>query len=453
MAEVGPPKKWRPVQESQRIAAIDAVRGLALLGIFLVNIRFFSMPFGSYMELAPPPEEGLVGAILHYSVKIFAESKFYPLFSMLFGMGLVMQFRRARQAGKPLVRAYSLRLVTLFLFGVVHAFGLWYGDILLLYSIVGAITLFLITFLRTPRNLIAIAAAIAFFAAVAGSGMGYLFLLNPPPTATETQPALVETDTADTSDSAYAELDPMPEPSPFEQLLEGWQTGEAAGPETPLWMEAETRAFRDGPWLQALIFRSILYASIVAFMLLGWGWHVLAMFLLGAGLMFAGLFEPRNHHWHKWFVAGGLLIGLPVSAWAAIIPSLENASTHAIATSGGLVFLAGPFVSLGYLGAITLITRSGVANALIGALAAVGRMALTNYLMQTVIATGVFYWWGLGLFGTFTNAERVTFVVGVFLAQVVFSVIWMRFFRFGPMEWLWRTLTYLRPQPLLRRPD
>ena len=113
-------------------------------------------------------------------------------------------------------------------------------------------------------------------------------------------------------------------------------------------------------------------------------------------------------------------------------------------------FLGGPFLSLGYLSAVTLLVENGRLPVLMRGLTSAGRMALTNYLMQSVIATTIFYYYGLGLFGQTTEVQRIGIVFAVYLLQLLLSVFWLRVFRFGPMEWLWRSLTYLRPQPLLR---
>ena len=113
-------------------------------------------------------------------------------------------------------------------------------------------------------------------------------------------------------------------------------------------------------------------------------------------------------------------------------------------------YYSSALLSFGYVGAITLIVHAGILRPATSALAFVGRMALTNYLMQTVIATGIMYWWGLGQFGTWSGPAMIGLVLGIYASQIVFSAIWLRLFRMGPLEWLWRSLTYLRALPISR---
>jgi len=428
-----------PTSEGERIAAIDAVRGLAILGIFLVNIRFFSMTFGSYAEMAPPEGSTILdwGAFLF--TRIFAESKFYPLFSMLFGMGLMMQWQRAAAAGRRFVGTYLRRLFVLFLLGASHAFLLWYGDILLLYSLVGAGMVGVLSITRNARVLIGVAAVLIAVVALSTAGLTYLTTVM----AAEQQTAM------EAANGAAVDEESEPVQPPFQQLIENFQTGAATDPSSPGWTEPETRAFRDGPWSQAFGVRVINYLSIFVWSLFGFTWIVVAMFLIGAGLVAAGIFDERHRRWHAWLLALGAFVGLPLATLAAVWPAVSE-DVASLVVSFSLLGVAGPLMALGYLGGVTLLARSGRARGLVAALAAVGRMALTNYLLQTLIATAVFYHWGFGLFGTFGPFERFAFVVGVYLLQIVFSVLWMSRFRYGPMEWLWRSLTYLRPQAMLR---
>ena len=130
-----------PTSERDRIGALDAVRGFALLGILFVNMRFFAMPVGFYEQWAPAENATTLDALAHWFIKIFCESKFYPLYSMLFGMGLVLQRASVLERGRAFTPLYLRRLSVLFLIGLVHAFCLWYGDILLIYSVAGLILL------------------------------------------------------------------------------------------------------------------------------------------------------------------------------------------------------------------------------------------------------------------------------------------------------------------------
>jgi len=216
----------------------------------------------------------------------------------------------------------------------------------------------------------------------------------------------------------------------------------------PIWIAAEREAYSKGPMDQVLKFRFMTYVMYLVFGVMGFIWHMAGIFLLGAALLKSGVFEPERRDWHRRFVKLGVLVGLPAAVLAAAILEVFPDGPAQILIAP-IVMIGGPCLSLGYLGAITLLVRSGRARRVTGALAKVGRMALTNYLMQTLIATTIFYYYGLGLFGQTTRIERIGLVLGIYLCQIAFSAAWLKFFRYGPMEWLWRSLTYLRPQPIL----
>jgi uncharacterized protein len=222
------------------------------------------------------------------------------------------------------------------------------------------------------------------------------------------------------------------------------------GPEQPLWMELETKAYRDGPWLDAFLFRAMTWAFFLVFSLLGFGWHIAGVFFIGAGLLKAGIMTPEGAGLRKRLIAIGLVIGVPGAALAALLPAIAGITPVAMFGTSMLLFLCGPLVSLLYLCVLTQIAanaRGGVALVL-RVLSSVGRMALTNYIMHTVVFTFVFYWWGLGLFGQLDRPQRMALVPLLFAAQCIISPIWLSIFRFGPLEWLWRTLTYMRLQPV-----
>jgi uncharacterized protein len=421
-----------PVPETARIDAIDAVRGFALLGIFLVNIHSFGEPFGEYSRPSPGPSASVAETIAFYAVKVFCEGKFYPLFSMLFGMGLVLQYQRAIDNGRRFVGIGLRRLLVLMLFGAAHALLLWYGDILFIYAISGMV---LLLFLRCrARTLFVLSGAILFLAVIA-SAVVMLFVFPPPEPRPETVPAPALEHFAD----------------PFGRLTEAFESKELGNdPASPIWLQTETQAYREGPYDQLFKFRALSWAIILFVCLIGFGWEIAAMMFFGAALFKAGLFTPERSHWFRRFCLIGLILGLPMCAAGALaaryVPGIPGALSAAL-----LQMIGGPLLSLGYLGAIALAVDRGWAPGLTGALANTGRMALTNYLTQTVVATTIFYYYGLGLFAQTTPVERVGIVLAVYCIQLVVSSVWLRYFEFGPMEWLWRSLTYLRLQPLVRR--
>lgn len=464
-----------PVPASERIPALDAARGVALLGILLVNVQLFFLPFGHLLEMKPPATTG--DAAAWWFVRVFCEGKFFPLFSMLFGMGLVLQLERAREAGRPFTAAYLRRLILLALFGIAHIILLWAGDILLVYSVAGLVLLLCARF--TARTLLTISGVLVLVAVLLTTGAAALGFMAghedaPAPPVAATSPATTSSPgvgaSADTTTpplTSPAEPAPTPPPNsaapatpperdaaedkfkgpfwqtPFGRLIRGFRSGTVGPPNTPLWMETETEALRDGPFHQALLFRLLTYGCFLAFMVFGFGWQVLAMFMLGAALMKLRVFDPSRRAWHRRFVMVGALVGLPMVTLAAIIPATTDAA-WAMMVVGPCMFIGGPLVSLAYLGGVTLLVSSGRAPVVSAWVARTGRAALSVYLGESLIASFLSFHWGLGWFGQVGGLERLALALAIFGALSIAANLWLRAFRMGPMEWLWRKGTYLR---------
>jgi uncharacterized protein len=430
-----PGTRLNPVNPTERIHAIDAVRGLALLGILLVNMATFSDAFGEMIKPKPPADLPAIDLVAFYVVKIFCEGKFYPLFSLLFGIGLTLQFQRARQSGRRFYAAGFRRLAFIGFLGVLHAALLWYGDILFFYGTAG-VALLLLSHVRI-RTQVIVASIVLALAVLLGMVFA-TFIDKPPP-----EPPVAAAATATT--------EPI-DPRPCEGLMQQFKTNpRAQDPSGPEWIDAERRAYREGPYDQLFKFRLMTWGMFLIFASLGFWWHVLAMFLYGAALVRAGLFSPEKRRWHARFLTLGLVAGLPLCAIGALGPRFVS-EQQAMLLYMPTVFIGGPLLSLAYVSAITLLVHSGRLKPLTRALAATGRMALTNYLTQTVVCTTIFYFYGLGLFAQVSHAQRIAIALSIWLAQIGLSLFWLSYFRYGPMEWLWRTATYLRPQPLLIRP-
>lgn len=451
-----------PVREAERIGAMDAARGVALLGILFVNMQMFAGPFGKAIGPVPPPDAGLGDVLAFYFVAIFCATKFYTLFSTLFGMGLVLQMRRAHAARRSFVPLYLRRLAVLALIGLAHAIFLWYGDILFMYSLVGVVLL--LSARARPRTLIVWAVAILVVATLLSAGLAALSSLGAPPQPTRTEQAAAATAPAEeaapepaaapeepATTAAAPPEDPAPQP-PFARLMEALGSGKlAAGPpfEHPVWIEAETEAFRDGGFAEATRFRALIYAMILVFSLLGFGWTIVAMFFVGAALMKSDFFSPARRRWHVRLAGVGVLVGLPLAVIASLLPAWSR-SPGSLALMVVLSGIAAPLVSLGYLSLVTLWVASGRGAGLASLFGRAGRMALSVYLLETATATFLMHHWGLGLFGTTGRLQNAGIALAIYAMLLAFSTLWLRFFRMGPAEWAWRTLTYLRPQPLVR---
>lgn len=454
-----------PVRESDRILALDAARGFALLGIFLVNIGSFGEAFGHFVEPAPRADRGQLEWLWWTLGKALWEGRFYPLFSLLFGIGLAIQFQRARLAGRRFAPTAIRRLLILAFIGVLHAVLLWYGDILFIYGMVGLIMVALVRL--SARTLFIIAGSlIAFTASVTlAAGLIPILLAGAAPnkevtisSAREQEVASIEpmsaTPPATADDAlpgtAVAGETPRVEQSaqsPAAILLQ--EIRHLQGPGDPRWIALETTAYRDGPWLDSLGFRALTWGFFIGFALFSFAWHVLAMFCIGAGLYKSGIFHASRRGWLRKFVVVGFVFALPASLVAAWLMPTVGIGFSLLGISVAQLIL-GPLMSLGYFGAITLMAQRPMAPRALEVLAAAGRMAFTNYLMQTVLATAIFYHWGLGWFESTTRLERIGIVLGIYAFQLGFSVLWLKGFQMGPLEWLWRAATYMRFPPIRR---
>lgn len=395
-----------PVAESDRIAAMDVLRGFVLLGILVMNIQSFSMPMAAYMN--PTAYGDLTGAnrwvwmISH----LFFDQKFITIFSMLFGAGIILMTSRA---GNDASRIHRRRMGWLILFGLLHAHLFWYGDILYWYGMVG-----LVAFLfrnKSPRVLLMAAAVFVVIGFAVPVGMG---LAMPAETLAEIR---------DTE----------------------WQPTAAV-------IAQELAAYRGGPLAQAA-HRSPTALTFETFYLIFMGWKLLGLMLVGMALLKLDVFTARRPPAdYLKLAAAGFAIGLPLVAFG-----MRQNFAHGWSVNYSMFFgvqwnyWGSAFVSLGYIGLFMWIVSRGVLTALTARLAAVGRTAFSNYIFQTVAATTIFYGHGLGLFGSVERTGQAAIVAGIWVAQLAVSPIWLTHYQFGPLEWVWRSLTYGARQPMKRR--
>ncbi len=415
-----PSTPLEPTQSKARIQLIDALRGFALLGILAVNMALFREPIqASFMGLAT--DQAPLDQAATWLVSFFATSKFYTLFSLLFGLGFSIMLTRARERGDAFVPFYLRRLLVLLGFGIVHAVFIWTGDILVTYALMGAVLL-LFSWVKRPRTLLIWALAL-FLLPLPFYGLGYAGLAF-----VQTQPELsTEFDRELTSSMATFEID-------LAQAQVVYRDGNFLAITAQRWNELAT-----------LIWPSMLFTAP----------SVLMMFLIGAYLGRREVFQRVDQHLplFRRLLIFGLLVGVPANL---IYASLIGA--NAVTLSGltqliggaGALHIGGPAQSLAYVGAFALLSQVAFGQRLIALLAPVGQMALSNYLLQSIIATFIFYGYGLGLSGSMGAAQGLLLTFIIFGLQIPLSHVWMRRFRYGPAEWLWRTLTYMRPQPLWR---
>lgn len=401
-----------PTAPGERIVALDVLRGFAVLGILVMNIQSFSMVGAAYFN----PTAYLWGE--RYDANywmwlvshVLADQKFMTIFSMLFGAGIVLMWERAEARGRPFLGLHYRRMGWLIVFGLLHAHLLWYGDILFIYGVCGLLVV-LFRKLR-PRTLIV---------------LGLLSL--------------------GVTSAIYVAMGlslPYWPPEALQDFLRTWQP--------PAEVVAEELAAYRGGWLQQMTHRVPSALMMETFIFAVWaGWRAGGLMLIGMALYKLGVFSAaRSRPLYRRLVAVALL-AVPVILLGVERNFATGWEPDAMFLGGQYNFWASLLVGLGWVGLVMLACKADGLRRATRPLASVGRMALTNYLLQTIVCTTIFYGHGLGLFGQVGRVGQLGIVVTVWAAQLALSPVWLRRFRFGPFEWLWRTLSYMEVQPFRRR--
>ena len=387
----------RPVGPSDRIDAIDVLRGPALFGVLAINIvtEFRVSIFAQFLPNAEAA--GLLDRVVAAVLTVAVDFKALALFSLLFGVGLAIQFERL--AGNPrwmilLVR----RLAVLLAIGLVHLYVIWNGDILVEYALVGFVVL---PFLGGQRALIA--------------GAGLLLL------------------------GLYVAMPLLP---PIVRL---------PGPAGMAALVADaTRAYGTGGFLDVLAFRIQKVPAIFPLHVMVFP-RTVGLFLVGAFAWRSGILRRGSANRRVLFgvASFGILVGGGLSLVAAgrelfDWPSLGRGRFPAERL--GAILLA-----LGYAAAVVAAVNLASGRRLLAWAAPLGRMAFTNYLAQSVICGWIFYGYGLGQFGRLGVAATLAIEVFVYVGQAAFSAWFLRRYRFGPVEWFWRSCMYGVSQPMRQR--
>ena len=402
------PAPLDPIAPGERIATLDVLRGFALAGILLMNIEAFVGPvMGAYSGLDP----ALSGAdrIADGLVYFFVQGKFYTLFALLFGMGFAMMAQRADASGRPFVGLYFRRGLALLGIGLVHALLVWSGDVLVTYAL---LSFPLLAFHTTPARVLAWLGAACYLAAPALlMGLGFLSLWVP-----------------------------------------GWDEFMAVqGREMETMLEAQRQAYGAGDYATAVAQRMADFGLMLSNLMV-MAALVFGMFLIGAAFMRSGAIQRPELHPRLYRILreGVLPLGVLLMLASFVIePSVAlNSFTLRQATAQSLGLVAGALMCLGYVAWVMWLLARPFGQRWLAWLAPAGRMALTNYLVQSIVCTLMFYGYGLGFFEHLPRLWQIPFALGLFSIQVMYSQWWLQRFRFGPVEWLWRSLTYLKPQPM-----
>lgn len=406
-----------PTSPQERIQLLDVIRGFALVGILLMNIEYFQRPMLAMSQGFNSEVTGLDYATA-WSVFVFVQGKFYTMFSMLFGIGFVLFLDRAMQKSASPRWLFIRRTLVLGLFGAAHMLFVWTGDILLTYALAG---LLLLIFASTaPAKLWKCGLALIVLP------VAMLWL------------GVASIQTLANSPEGGGMIDDMLAQQQHTEVL----------------ISQGEQLYATGGFIEVMQFRlteiAILYnVGNFIFVLM----TIVGTMLVGASLARFGIFTRPAEH--RKTLTNMLVIGALLGVPSALYTGFAGLSTNMLMPdyTTALVFtlqtLANISLCLAYMAALALlfVHASGIHRLFIH-LAPAGRMALTNYLTHSLVFTWLFYGYGLGLYGEYGRFSTTLMAIGLFAAQLAFSRWWLQRYQYGPLEWVWRSATYLKWQPL-----
>ena len=400
-----------PIGSDERSSLLDALRGWALFGILIANmmafIGFFFVEDAARARMLLAQFDDASEFLLEWLVV----GKFYSIFSLLFGIGFAIQLGRLEQRGEGVPR-YLRRLFFLFLIGLAHLLLLWLGDIVALYALMGAV---LLLFRRLSDQALLRWAVLLWLIPIAWSAAIHFGGFQPAEPIYTMGVAMIASTGLDVSKG------PLP-------LL--------AGPDflPHLLAHPGETMFRLGDLVWQMRFTKVL-----------------GMFLIGLWVGRRALYAKLDQYRPllRRVALVGLGAGLPLAAGKALLGMWPGESRPIEFATEVFYVLSTPTLALGYAAGFALLWRAG-RQRLLGWAAPAGRMALTNYLMQTILQSAIFYGWGLGMIGKLGLVFVFPLSIALFAVQILYSRWWLERFRFGPAEWVWRSLTYGRLQPMRR---
>ncbi len=387
-------------EASGRIVSIDRMRGFSLLGILLVNMISFHSP---YFSIDPETWwNGNINVFTYRFIDVWIQASFYPLFAMLFGYGLVILRERILDKGLKFTPFVVRRLSLLLLIGCLHAFLIWEGDILITYAVCGFVFLF---FLGWSAKRLMIAGLVIYI-------VPNVFLVW-----------MLGAASAVEGGAAFSMYDAQA----AKQAMTVYQTGSFA----------EVTEQRMTEWYKNNNLTGLFFYLIT----------ILPLFLIGAGAAKMRLFEQvhRNKKKIGAFAAGLAAIGLLIK----FVPYLYGRTYW---TDYAQDIFGGAMLAMAYALIIALLSESRKMDRVLYPLEAAGRLSISNYLFQSIFSTMVFYSYGLGYYGDVSIFAGTMLALSIYASQLAFSSWWLKRFYFGPVEWLWRSGSYLHIQKFKKPP-
>jgi uncharacterized protein len=418
-----------PVTQRERVPTIDIVRGTALMGILVMNIGSFSGPFEMYMNPLSVGNHRTYDLVAWTIRWIFFEGKMRAAFSMLFGAGVILLTERAERRGsRNVADIFCRRNMWLVLFGVLHFYFIWLGDILFAYGLTALLFLYPCRNLRFRSLLIAGAAVL-----LIGVGTDVYFSLD----------GVRERDAgiaAQALQNAGKKLTPQQQ-----DALKKWNDTLDRRKKIH---EDDLKAMR-GSYLAQFQSRAKLGPKIQALFYYRFGFtDILAMMLIGMGLYRMGfLTGDLSFKTYGWIIACGYLLSIPVNGFEAhglIRDNFQESAWWMLYQVGRLTG------AVANIAVVVVVAKAGLLPWLTRRVGAVGQMALSNYLFTSISCSLLFNGFGLGLYGKVEYYQLFAVVLCVWTLNLTLSPIWLRYYQFGPVEWVWRSLTYWKRQPMKR---
>jgi len=429
-----------PINQQARIIIIDSLRGIAILGILLMNIPGFGLPYSTINDFS----QQVQGEVNYFFWYVFGpgvfEGSMRGLFSMLFGAGMFIFISRLEKRVPGLMPAelFFRRQLWLLLFGVFHAYVLfWFWDVLYHYAICGML---LFAFRRLQPKYLFIAAGVCLVMMTVRENMDLY----------RDKAVITKGELVAAIDTAQTKLTDKQK----EQLGAMKDMKERSTPEAKKKKAEKDKKTMQGSISDIYTFRSNAAERSETFGMYYWAiWDVTLFMFLGLAFFKLKILQGEaKTKIYAWMTILGLGLGLPLSYLFVTYDVNHQFNWYEIIKTKQFEFYEiQRFIhSLGIFGLIMLLYKSGLFKWLFALMRPVGQMAFTNYLTQSIMCGLFFYGIGLGYFGKL-EYHQLFYVVGtVWIIQIIWSHIWLRYFRFGPLEWLWRSLTYWKKQPIKR---
>ena len=403
-----------------RIFALDVVRGVAVMGILAMNIYAFALPGGAYFNpTAYGGDEGLDWLAWAFNF-VFVDSKMRGLFSVLFGASTLLVMERALASARRPAIAHFSRMAWLLVFGLIHFYFIWWGDILVLYAMCGALLFFFRNLSVKALRRWAVGLLTVAFLFMGAQALGLQMAqsgMTPPETSAELKPVIAKIEGFFGASDARVQKDLTHHRSDYDTIMRERLEEKTAKPfQAALQMGMET----------------------LGLMLIG-----MALFKSG---MLTGQWEPARYR--RWAIRC-FTIALPplfLLTFYQVSSGYDGIAIFATSLAWSMPFDV--IMTIGWAALIMAVARRFSASNATHRVGAAGRMAFTNYLMTSIVMTTIFYGYGLALYGEVGRAALYLFVIGMWAAMLLWSKPWLDRFHYGPLEWLWRSLSRFSPQPM-----